>query len=178
MAIWREISAELGFGARLDQSLPPSGMHPGRSASLTLGRTLVGVVGELHPSVGEAFAVTERVAYLELDLSLVLAHQPAVVQARPISRFPSSDVDLAFILPDPTPSERLDRALRQAAGKLLVEAALFDVYRGPGVPEGSRSLAYRLRLQAPDRTLTDAELVETRTKCIDVAAKLGAVLRG
>jgi phenylalanyl-tRNA synthetase beta chain len=60
---------------------------------------------------------------------------------------------------------------------LLVEVALFDVYRGPGVPDGSRSLAYRVRLQAADHTLTDSELADVRTKCIAAATKLGANLR-
>ncbi len=178
VAIWREISAALGFGARLDQSIVPPGMHPGRSASLTQGRTVIGAVGEIHPAAARAFEVTERIAYLELDLGVVLGHRPSVPQAKPVSRFPSSDVDLAFNLPDTIPAERLDKVLRQAAGTLLVDAALFDVYRAQGVAEGSRSLAYRLRLQAPDRTLTDAELSQTRAKCIEAATKIGATLRG
>ncbi len=178
VAVWREISATLGFGARLDQGRVPPGMHPGRSASLTLGPVVVGIVGEIHPAAAEAFGVDERVAWLELDLGRVLGHTPTVAQAKPVSRFPSSDIDLAFNLADDVPAERLDKALRQAAGKLLAEASLFDVYRGRGVPEGARSLAFHLRLQATDRTLTDTEIAAVRSRCIDAAAKLGATLRG
>ena len=177
VAIWREISAGLGFGCRLDQAAVPPGMHPGRSASLTQGKTIVGVLGEVHPDVCEAYGVAERVAYLELNLDIVLGAKESVPQAKPVSRFPSSDIDLAFEAPESTTGEKLEKALRQGAGKLLVDLRLFDVYRGAGVTEGSRSLAYRLRFQAPDRTLTEAELTEARTACIAQAAKVGATLR-
>ena len=76
------------------------------------------------------------------------------------------------------PAERLDKAIRQGAGPLLVDLELFDVYRGAGVSEGRRSLAYRLRLQAPDRNLTDADVAEVRTAVTASTAKLGAELRG
>jgi phenylalanyl-tRNA synthetase beta chain len=117
------------------------------------------------------------VACVEVDLSAVLAEDPKPVQARPVSRYPSSDIDLAFVAPDALPAANVQRALRQAGGALLVDLSLFDVYRGPGVPDGSRSLAYRLRLQAGDRTLTDAEVADVRTKCIAAAEKAGATLR-
>ena len=83
---------------------------------------------------------------------------------KPTSRFPSSDLDLAFVTPDSVTAEKVDKAIKQAAGALLVDLALFDVYRGAGVPPGSRSLAYRLRLQALDRTLGDSELTDLRNQ--------------
>ena len=78
---------------------------------------------------------------------------------------------------DSVPAEKLDKAIRQAAGGLLVDLSLFDVYRGAGVVDGSRSLAYRLRLQAADRTLTDTEVAAVRAKIVTVTGKLGAQLR-
>ena len=78
---------------------------------------------------------------------------------------------------DTVPAEKLDKAIRQAAGGLLVDLSLFDVYRGAGVVDGSRSLAYRLRLQAADRTLTDTEVASVRAKIVTVTGKLGAQLR-
>jgi phenylalanyl-tRNA synthetase beta chain len=72
----------------------------------------------------------------------------------------------------------VEKAIKQAAGSLLVDVALFDVYRGAGVASDSRSLAYRLRLQAMDRTLSDAELTDVRSKVIAGVAKLDATLRG
>ena len=88
--------------------------------------------------------------------------EPKPAQWKPTSRYPSSDLDLAFALPDDVPAEKLDKAIRQGAGALLVDLELFDVYRGAGVGDGRRSLAYRLRLQAPDRNLTDADVADVR----------------
>jgi phenylalanyl-tRNA synthetase beta chain len=168
----------MGWGARLDQSTVPSGMHPGRAATLSAGRDVVGVVGEIHPDVLDAYGITERVAVLELNLSLLLAAEPKVAQWKPTSRFPSSDLDLAFVVPDSVPAEKVEKAIRQGAGGALIDVALFDVYRGQGVGEGARSLAYRLRLQALDRTLDDTELASIRDKAIAAVTKLGATLRG
>ena len=138
---------------------------------------MIGAVGEIHPDVLDAFGVTERVAWLELDLTRLLAAEPKITQWKATSRYPSTDFDLAFVVADTTPAEKIDKAIRQASGALLVDLALFDSYRGSGVPEGSRSLAYRLRLQAMDRTLTDAETAGVRTKVIAATAKLGAQIR-
>lgn len=177
MSLWRELVAAMGFGARVDQSVVPLGLHPTRSATLSIGRDVVGAVGEIHPLVREAFGVTERVAWLELDLSRLLALEPKVAQWKATSRYPSTDFDLAFVLSETVPAEKLDKAIRQASGSLLVDLVLFDVYRGAGVVDGARSLAYRLRLQAGDHTLTDTQAGAVRAKIVTVAAKLGAHLR-
>jgi phenylalanyl-tRNA synthetase beta chain len=177
VALWREIAASMGWGARLDQSVVPSGLHPTRSATLSIGRDVVGAVGEIHPDVLDRYGITTRVAVLELHLGHLLAVTPKVAQWRPTSRFPSSDLDLAFVTPDVVAAERVDKAIRTAAGGLLVDLELFDVYRGVGVADGSRSLAYRLRLQSHDRTLTDADVAGVRDKAVAAVAKFGAQLR-
>ncbi len=177
MAVWRELAKAMGFGARIDQSKVPAGMHPTRSATLSLGKDVVGAVGEIHPDVCDAFDVTERVAWLELDLSRLLAVEPKIIQWRATSRFPSTDIDLAFVVPDDVAAEKIDKGIRQASSGLLVGLVLFDVFRGAGIESGSRSLAYRLRLQAPDRTLTDAEVSGMKNKVVGTLSKMGAVLR-
>ena len=177
MDVWREIAAAMGFGARVDQTSPPAGLHPTRSATLSLGREAIGAVGEVHPDALDAYGVDERVAILELNLSVVLANDAKVPVWKPTSRFPSSDLDLAFTTPDSVIAEKVEKAIKQAAGALLVDLALFDVYRGTGLPADSRSLAYRLRLQALDRTLSDTELTELRHKVVAGVAKLGAMIR-
>ncbi len=176
--VWRQLVAAMGFGARLDQSVVPPGLHPTRAATLTLGKQVIGVVGEVHPDVLDASGIDDRVAVVELDLSVLLTQEPKVPTWKPTSRFPSSDLDLAFVTPDSVIAEKVDKAIRQAAGTLLVDLALFDVYRGPGVPDGSRSLAYRLRLQAPDRTLTEVDVAAVRDRAETALRKLGASLRG
>ena len=119
-----------------------------------------------------------RVAWLELDLGGLLDGPHGSRRYTPVSKFPSSDIDLAFVLAGTVAASQVEASLRKGGGELLVGLELFDVYRGPGVDEGSRSLTYRLRFQAKDRTLTDDEIGAVRQSCIDqVAAKTGATLR-
>jgi phenylalanyl-tRNA synthetase beta chain len=176
VAVWRELASAMGWGARLDQSVVSSGLHPTRSATLSAGRDMVGLVGEVHPDVLDAYGISQRVAVLEVNLSLLLANEPKVPQWKATSRFPSSDIDLAFNVPSSVSAEKVEKALRQNAGALLVDISLFDVYRAD-VASDSRSLAFRLRLQATDRTLTDSDVAEVRNKCIAGVGKLGAQLR-
>ncbi|MDA3028264.1 MAG: phenylalanine--tRNA ligase subunit beta [Actinomycetota bacterium] len=178
VAAWREIAAALGTGAMIDQGTRPGGLHPTRSAVLRSGRDVIGVIGEIAPDVAGRFGVSERVAVFEVRLDGILASEPRPASHRVVSRMPTSDLDLAFVMPDDTPAERLERALRQAAGDLLVSCELFDVYRGQGVDPGTRSLAFRLRLQQRERNITDADIAAVRERCIAGAERLDATLRG
>ena len=154
------------------------GLHPARSAEVVVAGRTRGAVGEIDPEVLSACGVTGQVGWLQLDLQEVLGGPRARRRYRPVSKYPPSDVDLAFVAPDRVAAALLERALRASAGSLLDRLELFDVYRGPGVPEGSRSLAYRLRFQALDRTLTDAEVAQARQRCIDeTSRRTGATLR-
>ena len=177
IAVWREIATTLGAGARLDQSRPPAGLHATRSATLQAGKDPLGAVGEVAPDVLAAFEVTERVAILELDLDQILDREPKPAQWRATSRYPSSDLDLSFVVPEDIPAEKVEKAVRQGAGKLIVDIDLFDVYRGDRVPENTRSLAYRVRLQAADRNLTDQDIADVRRAVEAATTKLGAQLR-
>jgi phenylalanyl-tRNA synthetase beta chain len=164
----------------------PVGLHPARAAWL-IGSNgdatqPIGALGEVDPGVLDTFGVDagrRRVGWLELDLERFLdptLRRSALVH--PVSRFPSSDIDLAFVVSDTVPAAAVAQTLRTTAGELLESVDLFDVYRGDAVAPGTRSLAYRLRLVALDRTLTDAEVAEIRTRCIAaVGAAHGAPLR-
>lgn len=176
VAVWRELSGNLGWGARIDQGSVPVGLHPTRSATLSLGKSVIGAVGEVHPAVLEAFGITERVAVLELDLSQLLDLEPKIPQWKPVSRYPSSDFDLAFKVPGSLSAERVEKAVRQGAGSLLVDVRLFDVYRSADMVD-ERGLAYRIRIQAPDRTLSEEDVARVREACIAAASKLGVSLR-
>ena len=152
------------------------------------GPLLLGAVGEVDPAVAAAFGLVvpagagmapRRVGWLEVDLGLLL--DESLVPRRlagggAVSRFPSSDIDLAFVVEDRHPADAVADALRAAAGELLESVHLFDVYRGAGIAEGARSLAYRLRFCSPERTLTDDEVGRLRSGCVEaVAAAFGAV---
>ena len=178
MDMWSQVSAGLGIGAQLAQDQPPAGYHGTRSALLKRGKVVLGAVGEIDPTVLANAGIVGRVACLEVNLSVVLSEVPKPQSAQLVSKFPSSDFDLAFVVGNTVSAASMMKAIRQAGGNLLVDVALFDIYRGKGVSDDARSLAYRLRLQAPDRTLTDVEVSEVRAKCIAAAEKLGATLRG
>ena len=155
------------------------GLHPTRTATITgaSGSTL-GVVGEIDPDVLGDLGIGTRVGLLELDLRRLLAEPRRSEQALPVSRYPSSEIDLAFAVPEAVPAADVEATLREAAGELLERLTLFDVYRGAGLPGGFRSLAFRLRFTAHDRTLTDTEVAGIRQSCIDaVTAAHGASLR-
>jgi phenylalanyl-tRNA synthetase beta chain len=177
MQSWNLLVDALGIGAQVDQKSPPAGFHPGRSATLRRGKTIIGAIGEISPVVLKQHGIAGRVSCLELSLTTVLFEAPKPVAAKAVSRYPSSDVDLAFVVENSVAAADVHRAVRQGAGALAVAVDLFDVYRGKGVDAEARSLAFRIRLQAPDRTLTDDEVAAARQKCIDAAAKLGAQLR-
>jgi phenylalanyl-tRNA synthetase beta chain len=152
-------------------------MHPTRSATLRAGRDELGVVGEIHPNVLAEFGVAERVAVLEVRLDVLLERGERVSTASPVPRTPSSDLDLAFLLDDSVPAERLTKALKQAAANRLVSLELFDVFRGESLGVGRRSLAYRLRLQDPAGSLTEADISAIRGACAAGAQRVGATLR-
>ncbi len=176
--VWDEIAQALNWSDVPVAAGERPGMHPTRT--LLLGEDgLFGAVGEIDPSVLEAHGIGQRVAWVQLELDRLFARPRVERRYRPVSRFPSSDIDLAFVVPDVIPAGDVERTLRDAAGPLVADLRLFDVYRGPSVGEGARSLAYALRLQAPDHTLTDAEVGEVRARCIDaVESAHDARLRG
>jgi len=162
----------------LRQEAQPS-LHPGRSGVVVAGGTDLGVVGEVDPSVAAAFGVEERVAYLEVELDHALDLTHGERGYRQVSVYPSSDIDLAFEVAEEVPAAAVEDTIRSAGGDLLWEVRLFDVFRGEQVGEGRRSLAYTLRLQATDRTLTDADVAEVRQAIIQAVEQTHqATLRG
>jgi phenylalanyl-tRNA synthetase beta chain len=177
--VWQTIATTLHLAdVRLEQAEAP-GLHPTRTAHIVAGDDVLGVVGEVDPDVLAAHGIEARVGWLDCDLDAVLTAPRHSLQAKPVSRYPSTDIDLAFVVDDGVAAAAVESTLRRAAGPLLEAIHLFDTYRGPGVPDGHRSLAYRLRFCALDRTLTDEEVAARRRECIEaVASALGAQLRG
>ena len=185
-----DLARRIGARLRLDlrvRNEAVGGLHPGRSATVELGGEAVGTVGEIDPATLDAFGITERVAYLSLTLGGseawhgthgVLSVPATEAVFEQISRYPSADVDLAFVVADGIGADEVRDTMLESGGELVVAADLFDVYRGENLHGDGRSLAYRLRLQAPDRTLTDAEVAALRQRVIDaVSTRHGAVLR-
>ena len=155
--------------------------HPGRAAELLLDGRRVGLAGELHPRVVSRLGLPPRTCAAEANLDVLVAAaagqgpRPAPV----VSHYPPASVDVALVVEEKVPAADVARALRDGAGELLEGLRLFDVFRGPQVGEGRKSLAHALRLRAPDRTLTDVEVLGARDAAVaEAGRRVGAVLRG
>jgi phenylalanyl-tRNA synthetase beta chain len=143
-------------------------LHPGRSA-----RTREGWVGELHPALLEGMW-----GAFELDLDALVAAAPEAVEFEEVSPYPEVRQDLAFVVGDDVPAAALIEAIREATGPELRSLDVFDEYRGEQIGEGKRSLAFRVAFGSPERTLTDEEAGELRSRIVvALADRFGAVLR-
>jgi phenylalanyl-tRNA synthetase beta chain len=163
--------------------------HPGRCAAIIItgadgAEQLAGHAGELHPRVAQAFRLPDRTCAMEVDLSVISAAAAVLppAQAPSISAFPVATQDVALVVRESVSAAEVEAALAAGAagadGGLLEEVRLFDIYTGEQVGDGNKSLAYRLRFRAPDRTLTDDETSAARDAAVAEAARqVGAVLR-
>jgi phenylalanyl-tRNA synthetase beta chain len=153
-------------------------LHPGRTAELRVGDTVVGVAGELLPSVARDLDLPGVVALAELDLDALLTVGATEIAARPIGTLPAATQDLSLVVSADVPAGDVRDAVVEGAGDLLEDARLVDDYRGSGVPEGSKSLTFALRFRAADRTLTAAEASESKLAGAALAGeRFGATLR-
>jgi phenylalanyl-tRNA synthetase beta chain len=177
---WRYLGDALRLAdMRMSEGALP-GWHPSRGARL-VGSTgvVLGGVGEVDPSVAAAYGLDRRAGYLELSLEALLAEPQRAWQAVDVSRFPASDIDLAFVLDDAVPAAAVRATLSSSAEGIVESVVLFDVYRGASMGEGRRSLAFRIRYRAPDRTLSESELAAAREAAIEAVGDAhGGVLRG
>ena len=159
--------------------------HPGRCASISVSgadQSEVGTVGELHPDIREAFDLgPDPVIYFELRLDDLLAttqdNGATENRFQSLSRFPAANRDLALVVPDTVPASHVQRLIERV--RLVERAELFDVYAGENVPAGARSLAFRIRFRAADRTLTNEDVnraVNGLTRVLEREA--GATIRG
>ena len=157
--------------------------HPGKCARILYGEKQLGVFGELHPQVRErydwpaAFAVTPILA-ADLDMDMLLALVPALYEIAPVPEFPPVLEDLALVVDESLPAERVAELIRRTGGKVVRDIRLFDVYRGEKIGAGKKSLAYRLTYQASDRTLNDKDVAGLRAHILRrLEQELGAKLR-
>lgn len=151
--------------------------HPGRCAEITIGEKKIGVIGEIAPAVLENYEIGTRAYVASVDMADIFENRIAEKKFKPTPRFPASGRDLAIICDDEIPAASLEKAIRTGAGKLLEKVELFDVYKGPSVAPGKKSVAYSMTLRAPDRTLTVEECDKAVAKVLKELEKLGAKLR-
>jgi phenylalanyl-tRNA synthetase beta chain len=166
--------------ARREGALAAYGsLHPGRRAAIVVDARQLGTVGELAPEIAARYDLPGRVAVMIVDLAPLLASRSQGWSARAVSRYPASDLDMAFSVGEDVAAGTLGETVRESAGELAEAVVLFDVWRDPSLGGARRSLAFRARLRAADRTLTDKEVAEVRVRVAAAALERhGADLRG
>jgi phenylalanyl-tRNA synthetase beta chain len=150
-------------------------LHPGRTASLWLGDQQLGIFGQLHPQLSQQRELPDEVYVFEFNLEILLETMLQTDSLKrlfsPYSTLPPSDRDLAFFVAVEVPVAELQTTMTKAGGTLLESVELFDEYRGDNVPEGQRSLAFRLVYRKSDRTLTDEEIEPIQQKVREAVVK-------
>jgi phenylalanyl-tRNA synthetase beta chain len=152
--------------------------HPTRTAGMTWGEVTLGTMGELHPEVCDAFDVAAGTVALEMPLAPLLAAFPDRPVADPLPRYPSVLIDLAIVVDESQAAANVESVIRRAGAPQTTSVRLFDVYTGPQVPKGKKSLAFALELQVSDRTLTEQDADAVRGRILaELEQGFGARLR-
>ena len=152
--------------------------HPRASAVVRKGDSILGTVGELHPRALKKLDAPAGVYLFQLNVDALVQASVLVPHAVPLTRFPSVFRDLAVVVPAEMASDAVREVILEVGKPLVDRADVFDVYSGPQVGEGRKNLAYALRYQALDRTLTDAEVAEAHARIVaEVTSRLGGSLR-
>ena len=152
--------------------------HPGRCASVSVDGIEVGVIGQVHPLVAKNYGIDVDVYCAEINFTKLLCCQLPDATYTPLPKYPSVTRDLSLICDEAVTVAEAENVITAAAGKLLRGVKLFDIYRGVGVPEGKKSMAFSLELRADDRTLTDTDSETVVAKVLTgLKEKLDAILR-
>ncbi len=152
--------------------------HPGRCAKVSIGDTEVGCIGQIHPLVAKNYGMDCEVYCAEINFSQLFALRKPEPTYVPLPKYPSVTRDLSVVCDEKITVAQAESVIEKAAGKLLRNIRLFDIYRGTGVPEGKKSLAFSLELRADDRTLTDTDSEQVVSKVLTALKdQLGAILR-
>ncbi|MFZ5502948.1 MAG: phenylalanine--tRNA ligase subunit beta [Pseudomonadota bacterium] len=150
-------------------------LHPGRSAQIYRGEQLLGWIGELHPQIQRQYDLVMSAVCFEINLDALL--HTNVPRLKAVAKTLAVRRDIAVLADESTSVQSLLDAMNSAAAPCVIEVALFDVYRGKGVSEGKKSLAFRVLLQDTEKTLNDAEIEISVTKLIEALHQVGAELR-
>ncbi|MFH1080993.1 MAG: phenylalanine--tRNA ligase subunit beta [Pseudomonadota bacterium] len=153
-------------------------LHPGRSCRMTIGKEMIGFLGEVHPDVLARMNLKSRAMVFEIDLDVLARHFSGMMAYRDVSRFPSSSRDVAFLISRDLTTEEIIHFSLDMHEELLEKVCIFDVYDGKSIPEGMISLGLRFSYRANDRTLTDQEVGRAHKAIVQrIVEKSGATIR-
>ena len=173
----RQVAHAVGASITVRQGSHPA-LHPGRTAEILVGGAVVGVAGELLPAIADEFDLPRRVALVELDLEVMIHSVPSEFTASPIVSYPAATQDVSLVCAVDIPAADLAQEFRAGAGDLVEDLRLTDDYRGPGIPEGHKSVTFALRFRSAAGTLTAAEATEAKLAGLDrVAQRFAVTLR-
>jgi phenylalanyl-tRNA synthetase beta chain len=173
--VMESLLSQLGLEASFEES-DDDGLKPGSRAAVVVGGDRIGVVGELHPSVAEAFDITGEVYLFEMEMAALLPHTLGYKTFQSIPRFPAVVRDVALVLDNDVSHRRVVDIIRSFP--LVKEVTLFDVYTGQQLPAGKKSLAYRISYLSAEHTLTDEDADKVQQKILKrLSGELGASLR-
>ncbi|MGB9627660.1 MAG: phenylalanine--tRNA ligase subunit beta [Thermodesulfobacteriota bacterium] len=154
-------------------------LHPGKASRLFVEEKEVGVLGEVHPDVLNHYGIHERIYLFEIDFEELVRRAGEGRRFQPLPKFPEVYRDLSVVVREEIEAEKIGEAIWGVKEPLIQEIRLFDVYQGPPIPKGKRGVSYRIRYQAPDRTLTDEEVNQIHEKVIvQLREAFGVELRG
>ena len=152
--------------------------HPGRCASVSINGVDLGYMGQVHPLVAQTYGLDTEVYCAEINFSKAFEMTLPEPTFTPLPKYPAVTRDLSLVCDEAVTVAELENVITAAGGKLLRNVTLFDIYRGKGIEEGKKSLAFSLELRADDRTLTDADSEGVVSKVLAaLESKLNAVLR-
>lgn len=151
--------------------------HPGRCAILSKDGEDFGIIGEIHPLVCENYEIGTRAYVGKLNMRKLFALTNDEKTYVPLPKFPASTRDIALLCDDSLPVLTMEKAIKNAAGKIMEKVDLFDVYKGSQIEAGKKSVAFNITLRAADRTLTDEEVNAAMSKVLKAMEDLGAQIR-
>ena len=152
--------------------------HPGRCAKVTIDGVDIGVIGQVHPLVAKNYGIDVDVYCAEINFTALMGLLLPDATYSPLPKYPSVSRDLSLICDEAVTVADVENVINASAGKLLRGVKLFDIYRGTGVPEGKKSMAFSMELRADDRTLTDTDSEQVVAKVLKaLSEKLNASLR-
>lgn len=172
-----EISQEFGLGLEYRVSEDSQWVHPGRSAEILLQGKRIGFMGEIHPAVGKEWGL-ERALIFELELLPMIEASNLTIRAQSVPKFPAMHRDLAIVVAKEVPARSVMDRIQELGGDLLQHVDIFDVYTGKPIPEDRKSLAFTLKYQSLDRTLTDDEVNALNAQVLEgIEKEFGAAWR-
>ena len=152
-------------------------LHPGRSAVILCGDQAIGYIGEVHPAVQEAYGFGTRVYVAKLNVNEMMPLSVTEVTYQPSPKFPASTRDLSLLCDDSLPVGTMEKAIKNAVGKILEKVTLFDVYKGKQIAEGKKSVSFSISMRSHEGTLTDEQADAAMKRVLKALGDLGATLR-